>query len=121
STPQPTHANLIEWIRKYPQFEKELTEFTVSWSVMETLPEPEEPDKNLEDSLMLKGVSLIQNLLYEMEQEQKASKGEVRRFRGISNERQKANLSLKKTAEDLRLSPGLTTKLDQGYIQPASI
>lgn len=38
STPVPNHATLAEWVKRYPQYANDLTEFTVSWMRMETLP-----------------------------------------------------------------------------------
>ena len=44
----PSHAALVEWIRRYPQFAQELTDFTVAWIRMETLP-PASSAKSLTD------------------------------------------------------------------------
>lgn len=33
----PNHSEMMEWIKKFPEFEPEITEFTVSWEVMDVL------------------------------------------------------------------------------------
>lgn len=44
SEEKPSHAALVRWIALYPRFEKELTDFTVAWSLQEALPpHPETP------------------------------------------------------------------------------
>ena len=61
---KPNRESLIEWIQQYPQYERELTEFTVAWIQMEVFPpkKREEPENNI---LVLRGMSIVQNLLHE--------------------------------------------------------
>lgn len=35
---EPSKAALDDWIRRYPQYARELTDFTVGWSLSQTLP-----------------------------------------------------------------------------------
>ena len=47
SHPGPSLATLTEWIREYPQFARELTEFTAQWQLLEWV--DEKSDTNVED------------------------------------------------------------------------
>lgn len=119
SNENPTHAYLMEWINRYPQFAKELTEFTVSWSVMKTLPPIGEISKDLEDRLINKGMSVVQNLLY-MKKQEKINKNK-REFKGITQERKNKEMSLKYLAERSRLSMALLAKLEKRHFIPSTI
>ena len=55
---------LDEWIRCYPEYEQELTDFAVSWSLMRSLPPAPDAEEVDEDTLVLEGMSIVQNLLH---------------------------------------------------------
>lgn len=40
----PTHAVLQEWIARYPHYRQQLTDFTVSWGRLETIPPAGNPN-----------------------------------------------------------------------------
>jgi len=117
---RPNRESLIEWVRKYPQYERELTEFTVAWIQMEVFPpkKREEPDNNI---LVLRGMSIVQNLLHES--------------RNRSNTKQVANPPIKELVDEgksngytpetfaslLKLSVPLFWKLDRRLILYSSI
>jgi hypothetical protein len=31
---EPDHAQLTEWVKRYPQYEQQLTDFAANWSVV---------------------------------------------------------------------------------------
>jgi hypothetical protein len=108
SVEQPTRASLMDWIKKYPQFEKELTEFVASWALMEKLPSSE--DNIDEDKLRLRGSSIIQNLMHKYGSDSKDSESKL--FHGIS-----AQEFVKQTG----LSPVIFAKLQRRLIRLESI
>ena len=58
------NSPLDEWIRRYPEFEQELIDFAASWSLMNGLP-PEPGAKQVDEkTLVLRGMSVVQNLLH---------------------------------------------------------
>jgi hypothetical protein len=59
---------LAEWVRRFPQFERELTEFAASWSLMKGLPPAPDAEEVDEETLVLRGMSVVQNLLHAQEQ-----------------------------------------------------
>ena len=58
-------AALEQWIQRYPQYEQELTDFAVSWSLMESMPSGSNAKEIDEEVLILRGMSLVQNILHE--------------------------------------------------------
>ncbi len=115
---EPSYEVLTEWIRCYPHFEKELTEFTVGWSLSETLPPADEPDGMDEETLVLRGMSVVQGILNK-EEWQPADKQTS--FAGLLKEGKARGLSIHGLAEATRLSAALVRKLDRRLIRFASI
>ena len=59
----PNSASLAEWICRYPRYERELTEFAASWSLMRSLPPAPDAKEVDEEALVLRGMSVVQDLL----------------------------------------------------------
>jgi hypothetical protein len=119
----PSSTTLAAWIQRYPYYEQELTEFTVAWCQMQSLPSAEhaEPDDN-EETLLLHDMKIVQNLLdmqpahpSAVEQEQ----GET--FQGLLAQGRSSGLSLDQLAECVKLSAALVRKLDRRLIRYATI
>lgn len=71
--PGPSRATLTAWIRDYPQFARELTDFTARWQLLEWAGDPvdtEEPrttsdvTADEEERLILRGMSAAQSVFY---------------------------------------------------------
>lgn len=118
SSAGPSYKVLTEWILRYPQFEEELTEFTVGWSLNETLPPVEEPEEVDEDTLVLRGMSVVQSIL---NKEEWAPVDKQTPFAGLLKEAKARGLSIHKLAEATRLSAALVRKLDRRLIVFVSI
>ena len=118
SSVEPSYEALTKWIQCYPHFEKELTEFTVGWSLRETLTPVEETEEVEEDILVLRGMSVVQGIL------NKEGWQPVDRqtpFAGLLKEGKARGLSIHELAEATRLSAVLVRKLDRRLIVFASI
>lgn len=61
----PSVTALGEWIRRYPNFEEELTSLTAQWGLATHLPDVEDPDEPDEETLVLRGMSVVHTLLHE--------------------------------------------------------
>lgn len=83
--PGPGRATLGEWIREYPQFARELTEFTARWQLLEWTEEAPAADARAvgdtasnvlsdEDRLILRGISAAQSAFYVARAERQASR-----------------------------------------------
>lgn len=70
---KPSHAALEKWVKEYPEFKKELVEFTISWTLMSDLPIPADAKKVSLDTLLLRAMSVVEDRLYTHRQEQSAS------------------------------------------------
>jgi hypothetical protein len=108
SADDPNHASLVEWIRRYPHYERELTEVAVAWSQMERLP-PAPRARELEtDILVLRGMSIFQNVRHR----QMAERGEEQSIDGIVATASQRGLSIDKLADLLELTVALVRKVD---------
>ena len=68
SSPEPSYGALEDWVRRYPQYEQELTEFTISWGLMEWLSPSSDTEEVDDETLVLHGMSIVQNLLHQKRQ-----------------------------------------------------
>src|SRR5947208_15987464 len=92
SHPGPGYASLAEWIRRYPYYEQELTEFTADWALMTWLPAPADNQNIDEDALVLRGMSIVQNILHAHAPE------EMTPLKGIVQEGNQLGLSIQQLA-----------------------
>lgn len=118
SSARPSYKALTEWIRRYPHFKRELTEFTVGWSLNETLLPVDEPEEVDEDTLVLRGMSVVQGILNNKEWTPVYKQTS---FTGLLKEGKARGLSVHGLAEATRLSAVLVRKLDRRLILFASI
>lgn len=63
STLGPSFETLREWVRRYPTFETELTEFTIDWRLLHALSPAAQATVD-EETLVLRGMSIVEGLLY---------------------------------------------------------
>ena len=110
---------LDEWIRSYPEYEQELTEFAVSWSLMKSLPPAPNAEEVDEDTLVLRGMSIIQNLLHEQSRE--SASESVVPFESLIAEGRVHGLEPRQLAQATKLGDSLLRKLDRRLIRFASI
>ena len=110
---------LDEWIRRYPQYEKELTDFAISWSLMESLPPAPGAEKVDENTLVLRGMSIVQNLLHEQSRESVSES--VVPFESLIAEGRVHGLEPRQLAQATKLGDSLLGKLNRRLIRYASI
>lgn len=119
SSAEPNKEILEEWLHHYPQYEQELLDFTISWSLMEQLPPYPTKDEVDEETLVLRGMSIVQNLLHQRKI-QDASDNKML-ITSLLEEGSKHGLGIPKLAELSRLSSTLIRKLDLRRILYTSI
>jgi hypothetical protein len=131
SEPQPDFKSLAKWIQQYPQFERELTEFTARWGLLKWLPDPPEGDEADEERLLLLGMSKVQSVLYRRQQ----SRADVSRAANRSQlppikegmidsilaEAKRLGMSADDLADHVGLSAVLIRKIDRRLITSTSI
>jgi hypothetical protein len=113
---QPSYAALAEWVRRYPHFAGELTEFTAHWSLMGHLP-PSDAAATDEAALVRRGMELLQPLLQRANQRQPAGDPITTLLAAAKAE----GLSVQDLAERASLSVPLVLKLDRRLIRAATI
>lgn len=112
-------ALLDDWIRRYPQYEQELIEFAISWSLMESLPPGLGTEEINVDTLVLRGMSVVQNLLHGQSLETASAR--VPPFENLVSEGRAHGLEPRQLAQMARLGISLLRKLDRRLIRYASI
>ena len=70
----PSHDGLTRWIQEYPEYKNELTEFTVTWGLMEHLPPVLSPDKVNQETLVLRAMSIVEDRLHAAKERMKITK-----------------------------------------------
>lgn len=120
----PGPAVLDRWVRDYPQFESALVDFMESWILMNSaaaltvdLEEEANETSKVDERLMLRGMSIVQNLLHEMGTRANA----VPRLESLLGAANAAGLSLSDFARATRLGDALIRKLDRRLIRFWSI
>ncbi|MBL8080473.1 MAG: hypothetical protein JNM55_21055 [Anaerolineales bacterium] len=116
----PNREVLREWIKKYPQYERELTDFTVAWIQMEETPSANHGKPDI-DHLVLKAMSTVQNLYNDKESEKTSSQINNNSIEKLVAEAEAQGFPRDQFAAQLKLSVGLLWKFDRHLIQYSSI
>jgi hypothetical protein len=138
--PGPGNATLKEWIREYPQYARELMEFTAQWQLLEWADDGPggdgEPSREVvsdEDPHFLRGMSAAQSAFYELrakrqrEQEaaiptaQPATTTNEAPISSLRDAAKRINLSYAELRERSGLSDALLQKLNRRLIDPITI
>jgi hypothetical protein len=118
---EPNHADLVDWIRRFPQYEQEITDFTVSWSRIARLP-PSDAAQVDEETLVLRGMSIVRNLVHTHQQQGAgAAQVEVSSISGLLSEGGRVGLKLRSLADAVDMSQALVREIDRRLILLASI
>ncbi len=117
---EPSREKLMEWVRRYPQFEQALFALTVDWIEMRAL-SPAAKENVDEDALVLRGMSVIQNLLHQDHQHSSQRPETGTAIKGLLQEGGSQGLTPRQLADRVDLSGGLLRKLDLRYILYATI
>ena len=113
------NSPLEEWTRRYPEFERELIEFAASWSLMTWLPPAPDAEEIDEETLVLRGMSVVQNLLHRQSAE--SSPDSVAPFESLIAEGQERGFEPRRLAQAVGLGDSLLRKLDRRLIAYATI
>ena len=110
---------LDEWVQSYPEYEEEIIDFAVSWSLMNSLPPAPDVEEVDEETLVLRGMSVVQNLLHVQSLED--STGPVTQLTSLVKEGQAHGLNPHQLAQEAELGAALLRKLDRRLIRYPSI
>ena len=110
---------LDEWLQSYPEYEREIIEFAASWSLMKWLPPAPNAEEVDQETLVLRGMSVVQNLLHGQSSESAADP--VAPFESLIAEGRARGLEPSRFANAVGLGDSLLRKLDRRLITHASI
>ena len=113
------NSPLDEWTRRYPEFEQELIEFAASWSLMKWLPPSPGAEEVDEGTLVLRGMSIVQNLLHSQSTE--SASESVSPFESLIVEGRERGFEPRRLAQTVGLGDSLLRKLDRRLIISVSI
>ena len=130
--PGPGYDALSEWVRRYPQFERELTEFTASWTIMQVMPASPQLEESVnEERLVLRAISILENVLHTIgttgtaaapfQSSMLAQPTSEHPLTGLVDEGKRLHLSLEQLAEQCDMGKALVRKLDRRLIRPTSM
>jgi len=113
---RPDANSLEEFVKKYPQFSAELTNFTAEWLLQDLLSENDTSEKNVASgALISKAMSRLQNKLYEVGRteanREQETNSNVNPFEGCQP------AELKKIARSLGIDTTIMAKLKNGRIE----
>ncbi|MPZ13595.1 MAG: hypothetical protein GEU73_04095 [Chloroflexi bacterium] len=118
SDADPNSASLAEWIRRYPQYEREITEFAASWSLMKWLPPSPDAEAVDEETLVRRGMRVVQAVL---ERRGLASAEAVAPIASILEAGRSRGLAPRQLARTVGLGDTLLRKLDRRLVRYTSI
>jgi hypothetical protein len=116
----PSHALLTEWIRQFPQYRQELTDFTVAWSRLAHTMPAIDVDFD-EENFVLRGMSIVQNLLHQQSETQAPPATSGHPLGSILLEARQLRWPLDAFIARLELSRALLAKLDRRLIEYVTI
>jgi hypothetical protein len=111
STSEPDRDSLAEWMRRYPQYARDLMDFEASRSAAKWLPQHESSAEE-EEALALRGVSAVQNILHRRQAERDRSKKESPII-GLMEESKRKGMTRAQFADATELSTSLLAMLDR--------
>jgi hypothetical protein len=115
----PYGGSLAGWIQRYPEYTDELTEFAANWSLVNTLPASPDSAEVAEGTLVLRGMSILQNLLYRQDQTSNATTAAP--LTSIVAEGKAHGMTVRQLARAVGLSDVILGKFDRRLIRFASI
>ena len=118
---EPNSPSFVDWIRRYPQYEQELIEFAASWSLMTWLPLSPDGKEVDEETLVLRGMSIVQNILHRQEQEATGASIQATPIASLIKQGRECGLSPHQLAQAAGLGDSLLRKLDRRLVRFTSI
>ena len=113
------NSPLEEWTQRYPEFEREIIEFAASWSLMTWLPPAPDAEEVTEETLVLRGMSVVQNLLHGKSAE--SASDPLAPFESLIAEGRERGFEPRRLAHAVGLGDSLLRKLDRRLIACATI
>ena len=118
---RPTRENLQEWVKRYPQFRRDLVEFAAVWSEQFLLPRGPEIGPAAEKVLIDRAMSHVLNVAYNREMQAQEHAANDKPVVNLIGEAQRAEMNAQQFAEACDLDLALMSKLNNRQFEPESI
>lgn len=118
---KPTEENLQDWVKRYPQYRRELVDFAAAWAEQLVLPPAPEMGPEAEKALIDRAMSHVRNVAYNRnEQAQKHAESDDP-VDSLIGEAQRAGMNAQELAGACGLDRALISKLNRRQFKPESI
>lgn len=116
SNATPTTINLVEWIKKYPEYKEELIDFTIAWSLVDASPQ-EKVSRFGNDLHLQPDEPIAPRLLSELRYSHPRPKINRPSISSLVAEGRTVGLSIDQFANLMELSAAILRKLDRRLIR----
>ena len=118
---RPTAENLQEWVKRYPQYRRELVDFAAAWAEQLVLPPAPELGPEAEKALIDRAMSHVLNVAYnrDLQEQQRAENDDP--IHSLTGEAQRAGINAQELAESCGLDVVSISKLNDRQIKPETI
>lgn len=111
---------LREWIKRYPQYERELMDLTVALIQLQSAPSSKISERE-EEILVQRGISVVRQILRKDQKATVANPDLSKDFTGLIKEAKVHGLSLDQFARQVLLPPSLLVKIDRHSVRYDSL
>ena len=118
---RPTAENLQKWVKRYPQYRRELVDFAAAWAEQLVLPPAPELGPEAEKALIDRAMSHVLNVAYnrDLQEQQRVENDDP--IHSLTGEAQRAGMNAQGLAESCGLDVVLISKLNDRQIKPETI
>ena len=118
---RPTAENLQKWVKRYPQYRRELVDFAAAWAEQLVLPPAPELGPEAEKALIDRAMSHVLNVAYnrDLQEQQRVENDDP--IHSLTGEAQRAGMNAQELAESCGLDVVLISKLNDRQIKPETI
>lgn len=114
----PSYLMLVDWVRRYPQYTRELTNFTAAWTLAAPVSPPSIDTREEHATTLTRHVGIVRSML---DSQTEAAQMVDEAITGLVAEAQAKGLSRRRLAAALDLSIPLVDKLDRRLLRYTSI
>lgn len=118
---QPTGEALKTWVKRYPQYGRELVDFAAAWAEQLALPAAPELSAEKEKSLVDRAMSHVLNIAFSRDEQAQGAEADDRPITSLTGEAGKVGFTTQEFAKACGLDLALITKLTNRQFRPRSI
>ena len=118
---RPTLENLQGWVKRYPQFRRDLVEFAAAWAEQLVLPQGPEIGPEAEKVMVDRAMSHVLNAAYSRDVQAQEQAANDEPIVNLIGEAQRAGMNVQQFAEACDLDLALMSKLNNRQFEPESI